>query len=545
MNSATWKLTAALSAMLTATSLLAATAEVGGMTYEYTISNGKATITKVTGDNKVVIVPDTLGGYTVTTLRGGAFSDNMIIQRVSIPETVTTLTYSSGYDGGVYHENGVFSGCSLLNTCNIPSGVTAIPERCFFNCTRLHGVILPTGLKSIGSTAFAACSSLDKIDFPEGLTSVGSSAFSGCSSLKEVMLPDSVASLGSYAFRSCTSLVKAHLPSGLNTIPSWIFEGCSNLLEVNIPSGVTTIASAAFQGCSSLREIVVPATVTQVDSGLGERVVFLGRPPAGLAVSTAVFPKEYGELWQMHLSINQRGGFVKLNKPVVEIVSAAVRTNDSTVLDVVYKVTSAKPTVKVRALAFEDGVRSLAKVTRPETFIDGTAANIGDVVAANVEHTLSWRVSADFHTDLAKMVMEIFAVEDDILPLELMTIPANGGNRAMELSWNCLADFQIYEALLWLYADGDAGLTLASGTLKNGNTTLASGTSLYKTSKKVSGQTIYYYPANAYVFSKMGFSELSGDALSYANSMTRLGLSPGTSYSAPLRQYAYRWIDAE
>ena len=40
------------------------------------------------------------------------------------------------------------------------------------------------------------------------------------------------------------------------------------------------------------------------------------------------------------------------------IVSSQVRENDPTVLDVVYRVTSDQPTVKVRALAFENGERS-------------------------------------------------------------------------------------------------------------------------------------------------------------------------------------------
>ena len=330
-----------------------------------------------------------------------------------------------------------------------------------------------------------------------------------------------------------------------------LFSGCTMLRAVNVPGDVTVMKLNVFDGCSSLYEVTIPAGVTSVDFATFRRVgrvIFLGRPPAGLAdayISNAVYSKEYGELWAAQLPITQFGGFVKPNRSVATIVSARVRENDPTVLDVVYKVTSAKPTVKVRSLAFEDGVRSFANVTRPETFIDGTAANIGDAVAANVEHTLSWKVSSDFQTDLAKMKFEVLAVEDGILPLELTTIPANGTNRAMELSWNLLTEVQVFDALLWLYADGDSGLSLANGVLKNASTTLISGTSLNKTSKKVSGSTVYYYPASAYIFNKMGFSLLEGDALTYANEMTRFGLAPGTSSSDCIRQYGYRWIEAQ
>ena len=100
------------------------------------------------------------------------------------------------------------------------------------------------------------------------------------------------------------------------------------------------------------------------------------------------------------------------------IISSQVRANDPTVLDVVYRVTSDKSTVNVRALAFEDGERSFWKVVRPETFIDGTAANIGDNIAANVNHTLSWKVSSDWATDLAKVKFEILTSDMGQLPLD-------------------------------------------------------------------------------------------------------------------------------
>ena len=530
-------------ATMTIGAVFAATEEYGGMTYTYEVSGGKATITKAEGYEKTVIIPSTLGGYTVTTLKGGAFQNNTTVQRITIPETVTTLTYY--YSSG---DHGVFQACNSLNTCNIPSGVTTIPEDCFGGCTRLHGVVLPTGLKSIGNGAFANCSSLDKIEFPESLMSIGYSAFSGCTSLKEAILPDSVTSLGSGAFRDCSSLVKVHLSSNLKTIKDWMFGDCSNLLEVNIPSGTTFIDYNAFMDCSSLYELIVPASVINVGSGAFggvQRVVFLGRPPAAVGLpsgaTTAVYPKEYGELWQAQISIAKVGGFIKENMPSVMVVSATVRANDQTIMDVVYKVTSTKPTVKVRAIAFEDGVRSFANAVRVETLVDGTGVNVGDNVAANVEHTISWNVAADIKTDLANIVVEVLAIEDDILPLELTTIPANGTNKAMELSWNHLTERQVFDALLWLYADKDPGLTLTNGVLKNGSKTLVEGASLFR--RYQFGK--YFYDAPEYIFFKMGYSTLEGDTLTYANSLTRMGLTPGTSSSDALRQYAYRWIEAE
>jgi len=196
-------------------------------------------------------------------------------------------------------------------------------------------------------------------------------------------------------------------------------------------------------------------------------------------------------------------------------------------------------------------VRSFAKVTRPETFVADTngvetAGNVGDTVAANVEHTLSWQVSTDFKTDLAKMKFEVLAVEDDILPLEFITIPANGSNKAMEVSWNAITEDQVFDALLWLYAAKTEGLTLVRGVLKDNGVMVAHGTSILTSDSRSGydehgnyvGDHLTAMRSPDYVFSKMGYSVLSGTNLTYANEMTRMGLSPSV-----IRQYAYKWID--
>ena len=321
-----------------------------------------------------------------------------------------------------------------------------------------------------------------------------------------------------------------------------------------MPDGLTSIGSYAFNYCNPA-EIILPASVTTVGTQAfrygnytTRKVVLLGAPPSGIANSYLLsssnisYPREHGAAWLEILNnISKFNGYNQPGKPEVEYVSVAVRESDPTILDVTYRVKNAKPTVRVRALAFKDGVRSFANVVRPETFIEGTSSNIGDAIAANVEHKLTWRVSADWAVDLAKVKFEVLAVEEDLLPLELMTIPANGTNKAMEISWNAITESQVFDVLLWLYADKAAGLTLADGVLKNGENIVAYETNVSTLSGRnrttVMGVKDYYYfeLAPAYVFSKMGFSTLSGDALTYANAMTRLGLSPDG-----IRQYGYR-----
>ena len=196
------------------------------------------------------------------------------------------------------------------------------------------------------------------------------------------------------------------------------------------------------------------------------------------------------------------------------IVSSQVRANDPTVLDVVYRVTSDKPTVNVRALAFEDGERSFFKVVRPETFIDGTAANIGDNIAANVNHTLSWKVSSDWATDLAKVKFEILTSDMGQLPLDTITIPATAKTPAVTVSYNNQTAANVFNALLWHYADKAEDIYLTNGYLHETN----GGQLAFR-----SGLANKIFAVD-YCFGKMGYEGLNGPVLDFTRSATRITL---------------------
>ena len=503
---------------------------------------------------------------SVTSIGYRAFFGCSGLTSVTIPEGVTSI--------GEY----VFYGCSGLTSVTIPSSVTSIGDSAFRYCSGLTSVTILEGVTSIGYRAFFECSGLTSVTIPSSVTSIGGSAFCNCSGLtrvditdlkewfgisfgdssalghphclylngeeiKDLIIPEGVTNIGSSAFSGCSGLTSVTIPEGVTSIGEYVFSGCSGLTSVTIPEGVTSVGERAFYNCSGLTSVTIPSSVTSIGSYAFEScrgltsVEFLGPPPDNvrnsylLSSRVLILPREYGAQWRVVCDSYFGGiyffaGYGQGEKPVVEIVSAEIRENDPTVMDVVYKVKSPKPTVKVRALAFQDGERSFAKVVRPTEFIEDTAKNIGDAITANEEHKLSWRVSADWKVDLAKVKFEVLAREGDLLPLELTTIPKVGDHAAMEISWNAVREQQVFDALLWMYADGDEGLTIANGVLKNGTTQLANGTSLSTTA------------AARYVFSKMGFSLLSGDELKYANEMTRLGLSP-----SGVRQYAWREVN--
>ena len=280
---------------------------------------------------------------------------------------------------------------------------------------------------------------------------------------------------------------------------------------------ILNIGEEAFSGCSNM-----------------DIMTFSGGVPNGFANSgielsrtRICFPRAYGNNWLKAVGIENFYGFhdsaIGVN---VEIVSTKMRASDPTIMDVEYVVHSDKERVRVRALAFEDGVQSFANIVRAVTFTEDTKANVGDDVAANATNRLSWQVAADWRTELSQVAFSVIAVKDSILPLELQTIPRTDSHEAMTFSWNCIDSENIMKALYWLVADGDEGLVVVNGVLKTtaGGTVLANGATL-------SNQEA----ALRYIYGKMGYETLAGEDLEYVNTASRLGLDPSGG-----RQYAVK-----
>ena len=81
---------------------------------------------------------------------------------------------------------GVFWGCTKLESVTIPNGVTSIGNNFLRDCTSLSSLTLSVNTETIGGNAFYGCSSLLSVTIPETVTSIGGYAFYGCSKLKTV-----------------------------------------------------------------------------------------------------------------------------------------------------------------------------------------------------------------------------------------------------------------------------------------------------------------------------------------------------------------------
>ena len=227
---------------------------------------------------------------------------------------------------------------------------------------------------------------------------------------------------------------------------------------------------------------------------------------------------------------------IKLIQTDPIILSCQVRKNDPTILDVKYIVYSQNPTVNVRALAFQDGERSFFKVVRPETFVkdsngNETAKNIGDNIPANVEHTLSWKVSADWATDLAKVKFEVLVSDVGQLPLKTQTIPPTLKNPfALKVAYNDQNDNDMFNALFWWYADNDPTLVNNDGYIDVGGVRWVNRTEINADARMM---------IQAWLYEKMGWEPLmGGNLITYARKVLRKELwhNTGKRNSAILKK---------
>ena len=90
--------------------------------FQYTTRDGKITITAYVGKEKVVSVPDEIGGCPVTQIFDTAFENNLTLEKVILPKSLEGIGWFS------------FRGCIALSEIEIPTSVSKIEYGAFENC---------------------------------------------------------------------------------------------------------------------------------------------------------------------------------------------------------------------------------------------------------------------------------------------------------------------------------------------------------------------------------------------------------------------------
>lgn len=258
-------------------------------TANFTI-NEEGCITKYTGSQRIVIIPDTINDITVTGIGENVFKNNARMITVSIPDTVTYIGSSA------------FEGCTNLVGVTIPDGVANVNSNTFYKCSNLKDVSFGENVTIIGNSAFSNCGSLESIEIPDSVTEIGIWAFGNCSELVEVKLSKHLKKMEYCAFGNCNKLTEVEIPKSLEECTdddlfsdrerdcylSGPFYNCQELKKITFETGTTRIAKNLFRKCYGIEEIEIPDTVTSIDSyafencknlkdvKIGEGVVLIG-----------------------------------------------------------------------------------------------------------------------------------------------------------------------------------------------------------------------------------------------------------------------------
>lgn len=216
------------------------------------LDNGTVKITKYTGTEKDVVIPETIGGKKVTEIGDSAFMYNKTITSVKIPYGVKKIG-KAAFD---FNYN--------IETIEIPESVTEIERIAFGYCTSLKSIKLPSKLKKISAYLFFG-SGITEIEIPAGVTVIENSAFSN-SELSKITLPNGLKTLESACF-AYSELSEITVPDSVTSIKVSAFEDCENLKSIKIPEGIKTIERETFKKCSSLENVVLPKSLSKIEEG--------------------------------------------------------------------------------------------------------------------------------------------------------------------------------------------------------------------------------------------------------------------------------------
>ena len=156
--------------------------------------------------------------------------------------------------------NEVFRGKYGLYEALLPEGLLTMGDYAFSQ-TMVKKMVLPSTVTTIGHRCFYDCDGLFKVDFPEDLQAMGTEAFRSCDCLDSVRILPGLTTIPEHCFRECTSLKEVSLPNTLLTIAYCGFYSASGLESIVLPESVTYIGESAFSECHSLNNVVLPANL--------------------------------------------------------------------------------------------------------------------------------------------------------------------------------------------------------------------------------------------------------------------------------------------
>ena len=208
------------------------------------------TITGYRGEDTEIVIPQMLGGKTVTRIGNGSFMDHEEMVSLHIPECVEII--------GEY----AFESCSNLVTVTGGEGIKEIKEQAFSACKKLENITLHEGLEIIGWWAFSA-TNITEVNIPSTVREIQHGAFSVARNLVKVSIPESVQVIGKMAFDQTEWLESFAEEDTLIVGDGIMLKYPINQEIVVIPKGVNVINTRDWHN-EILEEVYVSNTTTKI-----------------------------------------------------------------------------------------------------------------------------------------------------------------------------------------------------------------------------------------------------------------------------------------
>ena len=158
--------------------------------FEHTpAEDGETTvITKLKERTEEIRLPTYMGGYRVTSIADGVFSNlsSEDVYKIVIPDGISVIG------------NEAFMGCSDIEIV-VEGELSSVGEKAFYGCNGLTSVKLGGGIETVTAEAFVG-SGLTSITIPSTVKVVDENAFSECVAMKTLFLYDTIETINDSAF---------------------------------------------------------------------------------------------------------------------------------------------------------------------------------------------------------------------------------------------------------------------------------------------------------------------------------------------------------
>lgn len=209
-----------------------------------------------------ITIPEEIDGNTVVGLENFLFSNQLSIEKVTIPEPLAHIGASAFFGTNIKEfvvdeNNPAFKEEDGVLFSKDGIALVAYPP-----AKEGDSYVVPEGVEEIYHSAFASCDYLYELTLPESLIYLDTWAFA-YTPLKKLDIPDNVTQLSAYACAYMQQLTEVTLSDNLLSIDSAAFAGCASLTEITLPQTLLSIGQGAFAG-AGLESIVIPASVEEI-----------------------------------------------------------------------------------------------------------------------------------------------------------------------------------------------------------------------------------------------------------------------------------------